>query len=217
MTGPELILEHDGKSQLLCWREAGTGRVLDRIEVPTTGCGCAVEEFSLSPSGDWIVTARCSGQGEWGYDVIRAHPLQRQGGIEERYGYLLDLPVFARDESYLLGGYGEDWLGGWWADPEDDYYEDPARGGEVTFGWLFTHHLPGPEVELHELRVTVPRGWFPDDPEDEKWMGARQIAPIPGGGARMILPGNIPYEIPGPLARSIELPMPHPHGGKLLV
>ncbi len=217
MAKPQLHLERDKGNDLLRWREPGpSGRVLDEVSVPGTSCGCGIEEYAVSPSGDWIVTARCSGQGEWGYDVVCAHPLQRQAGIDERYGYMLDMPVFADDESYLLGGYGEDWLGGWWAHPEDDYFEEPARGGRLTFGWLFTHRLPDHEVRWHALVVTVPAGWMPDDPEAETWMGPRYIAPAPGGGARMVLPGEVPFRIDGPLAETIEVPMPHPGGGRLL-
>jgi len=215
MNQPELRIDGSYPNQRLRWQAPETGRVLNELLVPVTQSGCAIEEFSISPSGAWIATARFSGQGEWGYDVIKAHPLSVQGGIAERYGYMLDIPVFAEDESRLLGGYGESWLGGWWSHPEDDFYEVPARGGDVTFGWLFTHHLPSHRVDFHELRMTIPAGWFPDDPEAEKWFGPRHIQPY-CQGAKMLLPGTIPFEIEGPLQPVIQLPMPHPEGGEYL-
>ena len=205
----------DDPNQCVQWYDPQAGRVLDELVVPMTPSGCAIEGFAISPSGSWVVTARCSGQGEWGYDVIQSHPLSAQGGIPEKHGYMLDTPVFAEDESYLLGGYGENWLGGWWSHPDDDFYETPARGGTVTFGWLFTHHLSGHGTEFHELRMTIPAGWIPDDPDDETWLGPRHIEPF-RRGARMVMPGSIPFQIAGPLPPIIELPTPHPNGGRFL-
>ncbi len=169
----------------------------------------------MSPSGDWIVTARWSGQGEWGYDVLRSHPLERQAGITAQIGYILDLPVFSEDECCILGGYGEDWLGGWWRHPDDEH-EHPARGGLVTFGWLFRHHLPSHEVEYHELQMIMPGGWLPTEPDGEEWIGPRKIAPYGAGGVQMTLPGAIPFQLDGPLPKTIVLPTPHPDGGRLL-
>lgn len=217
MARPQLQINRDRHgNQRVSWVDPGSGQVQDSIDIPVTRAGCAIEEHALSPSGEWIVTWRHSGQGEWGYDVIRADPLQRQAGIDERYGYMLDLPVFAPDESSLLGGHGDDWLGGWWSHPEDDPYDDPARGGDLVFGWLFVHRLPGHEVTFHQLRMTVPQGWFPaDDPDDERWMGPSDIRPA-GDGVHLVLPGGVPHQIPGPLAEVIRLPTPHPEGGRLL-
>ena len=216
MPTTSLELRHDYETDRLAWYDSATDQVVDELTVPSTSCGCAIEEFRVSPSGKWIVTARWSGQGEWGYDVIRSHPLAHLAGIPERIGYILDLPAFAADESYILGGYGEHWLGGWWGHPDDDFYETPSRGGIITFGWIFQHSLPSQDVTFHELRMNLPSGWFPDDAENEKWMGARSIVPLEDGGIRMILPGKIPFEYAGPLPGTIDLPVPHPEGGKLL-
>jgi hypothetical protein len=189
--------------------------IVDEMVLPITRAGCAIEEIAASPSGNWLVTQRFSGQGQWGYDVFRSCPLAREAGTPQEQGYMLDLPQFSTDETKLVGGFGKSWLGGWWAHPGDEY-EDPARGGLISFGFLFVHHLPSHRIKRYELQMDLPKGWFPaDDPWSETWLGAREIAPC-GDGVRLTLPGGVAIEIEGPLAPVILLPTPHPEGGRFL-
>jgi len=60
--------------------------VIDEIVIPLTHAGCHISEFNVSGSGTWITTERISGQGEWGYDVLRTAPLLRIGGVDECRG-----------------------------------------------------------------------------------------------------------------------------------
>jgi hypothetical protein len=188
--------------------------VVDEAACHGTRSGCAIHEIAASPSGLWLVTWRLSGQGEWGYDVFRSCPLAREAGTREESGYMLDMPQFSADESTLLGGFGKNWQGGWWAHPDDDY-EDGARGGVISFGFLFVHHLPSHRVGRHELQINLPKGWLPDDPEAPEWYGATAIMPL-GNGVRLTLPGGVPFRIDGPLPPVILLPTPHPAGDQLL-
>jgi hypothetical protein len=201
-------------SDLVRRRICHSRAIVDETICPITRAGCAIEEIAASPSGVWLVTQRFSGQGEWGYDVLRSCPLARVAGTPQEYGYILDTPMFSADETRLVGGFGKNWLGGWWAHPDDEY-ETPARGGLISFGFLFVHHLPSHQVDRHELQMDLPKGWLPDDPEAELWFGARQIAPV-AHGVRLTLPGGVTVEIEGPLPPIIQLPVPHPAGGKLL-
>jgi hypothetical protein len=194
------------------WRSKA---IVDKTVCPITRLGCGIEDIAASPSGNWLVTHRHSGQGEWGYDVFRTCPLAREAGIAEDAGYMLDLPQFSADETRLVGGFGRHWLGGWWAHAGDEY-EKPARGGLISFGYVFVHHLPSHKVDRHELRMDLPKGWFPeDDPWAETWLGASQIAPA-ADGVRLTLPGGVVVEVEGPLPPVILLPTPHPAGGRLL-
>ena len=188
--------------------------VVEETACRVTRSGCYIEEIGASPSGTWLVTQRLSGQGEWGYDVFRSCPLAREAGVLAERGYMLDLPKFSVDETRLVGGFGRCWLGGWWAHPEDDY-KDAARGGRITFGFLFVHHLPSHLIERHELQMDLPKGWLPEDPEAETWYGARAIEPA-GSGIRLTLPGGAGIEVEGPLPPVILLPTPHTAGGRLL-
>jgi hypothetical protein len=176
---------------------------------PVTGSGCYIEEIAASPSGTWLVTQRISGQGEWGYDVFRSRPLARVAGVVEEKGYILDLPRFAADESFLAGGAGRAYMGGWWAHPDDDI-DEPARGGPVSLGFLFIHRLPSHEVSRHEFRVELPAGWLPDDPW-AVWYGPRQIEPTPDG-VRLVPSWGVPVEVRMPFPSIIQLPTPHPSG-----
>jgi hypothetical protein len=128
---------------------------------------------------------------------------------------MLSLPRFSADETRLVGGFGEGWLGGWWTHADDDPFEDPARGGLITFGFLFDHRLPGHQVKRHRLQMNLTNGWRPDDQEAVFWLGATDIAPC-GAGICMRLPGNVTVEIEGPLRSTILLPTPHPAGRRLL-
>jgi hypothetical protein len=192
------------------WRSK---KVIEETVCPLTSAGCYIEEIGASPSGNWLVTQRISGQGEWGYDVFRTFPLARPAGVAEERGYILELPRFAVDESLLVGGFGPAWLGGWWAHPDDDM-EGPARGGPVCFGFLFVHRLPSHRVRRHELRVDLPKGWLPEDPEGE-WYWPRDVAPT-ADGVRLVLSWAGPIEVKAPLPRVIRLPTPHPSGKGVL-
>lgn len=186
---------------------------LEETDCPITHAGCYIEAMAVSPSGDWVVTQRISGQGEWGYDVFRSCPLAREASVSQEGGYLLDLPRFSADEALLIGGAGEGFLGGWWAHPDDDI-DEPARGGPMSLGFLFVHRLPGHRVTRHELRVQVPKGWLPEDPFAE-WYGPRDITPV-GNGVRFTTSWGVPMEVLLPLPRIIQLPTPHPSGTGLL-
>jgi hypothetical protein len=192
------------------WR---SGEAIEETVCPVTGTGCAIEAIRASPSGRWLVTQRISGQGEWGYDVFQTCPLARVAGVAEERGYILELPAFSEDESRLIGGFGQGFLGGWWAHPDDDI-EDPPRGGLVTVGCLFVHRLPSHRVKRHELRVELPRGWLPEDPWAE-WYGPRDIAPT-ADGVHLMPSWGVPVELEDPLPRIILLPTPHPSGKGLL-
>src|SRR3954470_5776356 len=119
------------------------------------------------------------------------------------------MPAFADDESFLVGGAGPRYLGGWWAHPDDEI-ESPARGGSMGLGFVFVPRLPNHVVTRHELRVEVPRGWRPDNPE-APWYGPREITPI-GSGVRLMPSWDVPVEVPTPLPPVILLPTPHPSG-----
>jgi hypothetical protein len=168
--------------------------------------GCAIEEMRASDSGGWLTTMRTSGQGEWGYDVVCVDTMAREGGVESERGYMLEPAVFSADESRLVGGFGEGWLGDWWSHPDDDR-DEPAHGDVVTFGWIFVHLLPDHHVTRHELKMDIPSGWLPDDPWDEKWSGPTGIAPL-GDGVRMTLPGGEVFEFAAALPPVLELPTP---------
>ncbi len=185
-------------------------------KIPSVDCGCAVQRLAVSRDERWIATQRWSGQGEWGYDLLSVEPLRRRRGVTDSSGYMLELPSFSERCDRLLLGYGERWLGGWWAHELDDL-DEPARGGPITFGWLLDHDLEASAVKRHELRMEMPAGWLPDDPEGEEWIGPQEIA-LAGNGIRMILPGGLEYSIADPLPEVIWLPAPptssHPAGGR---
>ena len=208
-----LSLERVGRhDRLRLWRTDGWRKV-SGVKLAVTRSGCGIEELSVSPSGRWIVTQRSSDQEEWGYDVlatVNSDPddgrgIRRGGGVRERHGYMLELPVFSEDERRIVGGYGEQWLGGWHAHREDEI-EEPARGGRVSFGWIFDHRLPEHVVSWHELLMDIPVGYLPDI-EDEAWYGAFDIEPL-GQGVAFTLPGGEPFEHPDPLPETLLLPTP---------
>lgn len=182
--------------------------VIDETFCPITDSGCAIETIGASPSGEWLVTQRYSGQGEWGYDVFRTDPLSRDAGIAEERGYILDLPRFSADER-LVAGIGLRCLGGWWAHPDDDI-DAPARGGPVVLGFVFVHRLPTHAVTRHEVWIDLPAGWLPDDPWAE-WYGPRNVTPV-GDGVRFDTTWGVPAEFGLPLPAVLLLPVPHPSG-----
>ena len=192
------------------WR---TKAPIEEVLCPMTDVGCYIEEIAASPSGAWLVTQRTSGQGEWGYDVFRASPLAREAGIVQEEGHILDIPRFSEDESFVIGGAGTGFLGGWWAHADDEV-DEPARGGVVTLGFLFVHRLPSHRVTRHALRVRLPKGWQPEDPFAD-WYGPREITPT-ADGVRLMPSWGVPVEIMAPLPRIIRLPTPHPSGKGLL-
>lgn len=190
-------------------RSSAAGVVMESTQIRATMSGCGIVDFEVSKSGNWIATGRSSGQGEWGYDVVGTNPLARRGGTLEKRGYGT-LPKFSANEDRVVGGCGENWLGGWWAHPNNDF-EFPARGGEVTFGWVFIHRLPSHEVSWHELRMNIPSGWLPADPFDMKWHGPSVIEPF-GEGFQFVLPSGKAYEYEGPLPNVVELETPETDG-----
>jgi hypothetical protein len=187
--------------------------VLEETVCPIASNGCYIEEIAASRSGEWLVTQRISGQGEWGYDVFRTSPLAREAGVTTERGFILDLPVFAPDESFLVGAAGEGFTGGWWADADQDI-DEPPRAGVKSIGFLFVHRLPKHRVTRHDLRVKLPKGWAPVDPWDG-WYGPREIA-VRRDRVRMKTWWGVPFEVKLPLPRVIVLPTPHPSGKGLV-
>ncbi len=183
--------------------------VIEEVECPGSDRGSFIDGVAASASGEWLVTMRFTGQGEWGYDVFRTRPLARVAGIDHDFGYILEVPAFAPDASCLVGGAGPGFLGGWWSHPDDDA-EEPARGGPVSLGFLFVHRLPSHEVTRHELHVDLPPGWCPDESSGE-WWGPRAIT-VDGGGVRLTPSWGVPVAVPWPLPPVIALPVPHPSG-----
>jgi hypothetical protein len=204
------VVDHPQRVQRCRGRSRG---VVEEVVCPVTPLGCYIEEIGASPSGAWLVTQRISGQGEWGYDVFRTSPRAREAGVVDEPGYILDLPKFAADESWLVGGAGPGFLGGWWAHPDDEP-DEQARGGPASLGFLFVHRLPSHRVTRHELRVQLPKGWLLDDPWDG-WLGPRDITPT-AGGVRLVPSWGVPVGVKTPLPRVIRLPAPHPSGRGLL-
>jgi hypothetical protein len=156
------------------------------------------------------VSLRNSGQGEWGYDVFRTKPLQRLAGVEEEKGYLLEIPVFSEDEIFIIGAAGTGFLGHWWSHPDDDP-ETPARGGPVSLGHIFIHHLPGHPVSRHELSIDLPAGWIPSDIESDEWYGIWDLKPIVQG-IQFTTAWGVEMEIPLSPPPIIQLAVPHPDG-----
>ena len=191
----------------------GTQEVLDEVVCPITSAGCTITEMAVSPSGSWLVTARSSGQGEWGYDVLRTCPLTHEAGISQEHGYTLELPRFAADESFLVGGAGPGFLGGWWAHPDDEI-DEPSRGGTVSVGFLFVHRLSRHRVSRHKLCVKLPVGGLPDDPW-KGWDGPHKIRPR-AAGVRMQPSWSTSVDFAFPLPRVLWLPTPHPSGQGLV-
>lgn len=186
----------------------------EEIVAPFSSLGCAIEEIAASPLGHWLVTRRNSGQKDWGYDVLRVKPLAREAGVVHEFGYMLELPEFWPDESRMVGGAGDGFLGGWWAQDED-FYVTPARGGPVTMGFLIVHKLPSHRVTRHFLSIDLPKGWIPDDPESDMWYGPQSIRPV-SGGVTMALSWGITVEVKEPIPPVIWLAPPHPSGRHLL-
>lgn len=210
--GEEHFVEVLDARQTVRRSERQTGAAIDEVVCPMASDGCYIHEIAASRSGNWLVTMRISGQGEWGYDVFGTSPLSREAGVITAPGYLLELPRFSEDESRLIGAFGERFLGGWWAHPDDDL-EDPARGGPVCLGFLFVHHLPSHHVDRHELQVVLPEGWLPEDP----WNGWEGPVVNPSAHGVELAPSwGVPIEITHPMPPVILLPAPHPSGKGLL-
>ena len=188
-------------------------QVIEDTVCRITHSGCYIHEVAASPSGAWLVTQRISGQGEWGYDVFRTAPLSREAGVDQEKGYILEVPAFAKDESFLIGGAGRGFLGGWWADLDQDP-DEPPRPGSKTIGFLFVHRLPSHKVTRHELRVKLPKGWLPLDPW-KGWYGPQEIE-IVGKRVRMMPSWGVPFEVALPLPKVVVLPTPHPSGEGLM-
>ena len=177
---------------------------IEEIVIPLTNAGCHIFAFNVAASGAWITTERISGQGEWGYDILRTAPLTRIGGVDERRGYISETPRFATDQS-RIAVFASRWLH--WVDDED---ETPSLGGYVNVGWLYFHALPGLEETDHEVVVHLPAGWKAKV-KNFQWYMPKEVAPV-GDGVRLIPSGGVPVEIPGPLPEVIVLPTPHPSG-----
>ena len=179
--------------------------VIEEIVIPLTNAGCHIYAFNVSASGEWVATERISGQGEWGYDIVRTDPLKRVGGVDQARGYISEAPRFAADES-RLAVFASKLLNWPWA--------EPSRGGYVNVGWLYFHRLPGLEETDHEVIVHLPDGWE-SEIELHLWRLPKEVTPV-GDGVRMIPSGGLAVEIPGPLPEVIVLPTPHPSGNGFL-
>lgn len=182
-----------------------------------TPAGCSIQHIAASPSGAWAVTSRYSGQGEWGYDVLKIErhgaffDLVEAGGDKERSGYMSGVPVFSNDESFVVGCFGA-WLhGGWWSSKADAPFSTPSEGGDVSVGTLFVDHLGSNHYHEHDMRVRLPSGWLPEDPESSRWNVLRRLEPT-ADGIRFVGPGGITQELSEPFPEAIYLSTPSTEG-----
>jgi hypothetical protein len=189
------IVVRRGFPQLVQRVDCATGIVQQQVPIDVSPGGCAIEDIVASPSGRWVVALRNSGQGEFGYDLLRVCPLQHVGGILEEAGYMFETPIFNRNETVLIAAFGERWMGGFWAHPDDEV-EDPSRGGITKLGTLLVHHLSDHSVVRHLLQLDVPAGWIPDDLEDASWQSITQLYALDAdAGVGMTLPGGARVEV----------------------
>lgn len=175
--------------------------VIEEIVIPLTHAGCHISEFNVSGSGAWITTERISGQGEWGYDILRTDPLTRVGGVAQARGFISEAPRFAADESCVavFASRWQHWLS-----------KEPRLRGYVNVGWLYLYRLPGLEETDHEVVVHLLDDWEPEV-EYHRWGLPKQVTPM-GEGVRLVPSGGLPVEVVGPLPEVIVLPTPHPSG-----
>jgi hypothetical protein len=178
----------DGYPQRVQRINVTSGAVIAETSCATSLAGCAIEEISISASGTWLVTRRNSGQGESGYDIFSVNGLERCGGIAEEYGYIIEIPRFSQDETVAVTGIGLSWLGGWWSHRDDDI-DVPSRGGVMSIGTLLVHDLIDHRTVRHDLDMDIPKGWLPNDSEQDIWSCVRDIQAEPDG-IRMTLPGG---------------------------
>lgn len=206
LDGEPFVLRVADRAQIVQRVRPDSSAVAEGTVVPLSRCGCHIEELTVSPCGNWAATRRLSGQGEWGYDVLRTRPLARVAGTTEERGYALDAPRFSACGTRLVGAAGRyfEW---WWPDPDWDN-DRPSDGQTVCVGFLYVHRLPAQEVSRHALLTELPPGWKPA--RGTMWRVPRGATPV-GEGARITFCGA-EVELPAPLGDEIVLPTPNPSG-----
>lgn len=94
----------------------------------------------------------------------------------------------------------------WWADEPCDWY-DPSPGGERKVASIAITNTSC-ETSHHELMVSVPAEWLPDDPEDPDWNMCWGPEWVDDRSFRIWLPDNTEVILSLPLPRTVVVGRP---------
>ena len=137
--------------------------VVSVARIPYPRRGLAGGRIIVSPSERLALLATFSGQSEQAYDLF-----QVAGGIEKIASMSYEVGEsasygFSQDEDLLLMALPDTCCEGWllWQDAE----AEPDEKGRLSFrfGQIRVHKIGSNEVSVHEIRVSVPEGWAPDE------------------------------------------------------
>lgn len=138
-------------------------RVVSVARLPYPRHGLAGGRLILSPSERLVLLATFSGQSEEAYDLF-----QLAGGMEKIASMSYEVGEsasygFSSSEDLLLMAL-PDTCCEWWLQWQDAEAEPDERGRlSFRFGQLRVHEIASNVVSVHEIRVSVPEGWAPDD------------------------------------------------------
>lgn len=126
-----------------------------------------VEYLVMSPKGD-LCLATWLDQNEWGYVTIDVKDwVQREAHLNWP-SPTLSPPAFSLDGTQVVACHSH--RDTWWHEEHgDDAEEIPSPGGSWLVGVVTAHDLAASTVNRHDVRVTVPKGWLPNDPYDSVW------------------------------------------------
>ena len=194
-----------------CTRQTGIKHTLKRLNstfetmaeleicVPHGG----VEYLALSPRGDRCV-ATWLDESEWGYVAIDVDAWRQLEAELYWKTPTLAPPAFSPDGNYVVAcHYLRD---AWWNDGRaEDPEEIPSPGGAWLAGAITTHDLATNTISRHDVMVTVPQGWLPDDPYNSVWNMLWGPEFITDREFRIWLPGGREQVLAMPLRERIDI------------
>jgi hypothetical protein len=195
--GRQIEVEVSGPSDSMsavAIRVTRDGKVISEVDLPYPRPGLAGGRIILSPSEHLAVVSMFSGQSEESYELFWVgNEIKRVTGIPYQYGEVASF-CFSEHEDVLVMALPFTCCE-WWQLPEIVEAEPDDDRLAFGFGQIRVHEIATNTVSVHEIRVSVEKGWKPSEADYDpdlkpRLKGDRLLLSMPWGET------EIPFPIP---------------------
>lgn len=161
-----------------------------------------VQYLVVAPGGKRAVVT-WSEQSAWGYVTVELDPLRQAGPALTWRAATLPPPAFSPDGRFVVACPARDTH--WWAASDDGDPPFFSDGGRKCMAIITVQDMQSGDVTEHEIWITLPPGWTPQQQDRSEWYGLWGPDFIAADQLRVWLPDDTPSVLPFPLPPRIDL------------